>query len=836
MKKTTTTLVLAIILLVGNVVHSYAIPAYPFPVKITQSDGTTITVIKKGNNRFHFDTTTDGHIIIKNKKGIYEYAQANKTGNLYPTGVKANDKIKRQKAEKQYISTLDPLPSFQKKAKMQCVAQHPDQNEDEHHHPMEKYPKVGNPKSLIILVNYSDIGFSIQDAQKEFQALLNQKGYSKNGGTGSAKDYFIDNSMGTFSPQFDVVGPYTLPQKREYYGGNNSEDNDKNPIQMIVDACTVASQDGIDFAQYDTDDDGYIDNVFVYYAGHNEAEHGGEETIWPHKWSIFSTSQYRNGNYKGSIESITFNGKIVRNYACTSELRGNAGQNMCGIGTFTHEFGHVLGLPDYYSTNGTDHHTLSLWDVMDEGPYLNQGRTPPSYSGFERFELGFMTPKILKNPKNIILSPLSTSNEAYLISSSDRHNLVGTNPIPTEFFILENRQNIGWDKYLPGHGMLVFRINYNKKTWEENGPNNDPDAMGVDIIEADGIASKGSLSGDPFPGTSQKTSYTPALRNGTKLTEKSITFIREEDNTIFFKYDGGTNSPTVKTDGQINEFITEEQSNSNSQVISILGNKLIGDINLSLKYGTHFQIKLSSDPDTKWGNTIRLRQKDSIVEKTNIDIRYKPLNITCKGNKHNDGIVIKSLDTKSLSIPLIGTATKKITITTPTDIKATATDKQIYIQWSKVPDAIGYYITVTQKNKDKSTTDIVKDKWVSQTNDTIYNLVANRTYLIQVQASDLNKSCGYENKTPYSTPLKIQTEPYPDDKKLRVLVKNNTLNVYVPHQTNDNTPMTVNVFNTLGEKIKSITTTDDILEIHDLPKKNIFIVQSGTYLTKIIIN
>lgn len=839
MKKTTLKLTLLLMLLVSYTAQSYAIPAYPFPVQITQPDGSIITVVRKGNNRFHFDTTTDGHIVVKNRQGIYEYAQANKEGKLYPAGVKANDKAARTTVEKQYIKTLKPLSTIKAKSKMQCVAPHPETHEaDDHQHPQKaQYPKVGSPKSLVILVSFSDVAFTVQNTQQEFTDLLNQKGYSKNGGTGSAKDYFVDNSMETFSPQFDVVGPYTLPQKQAYYGGNNSEGNDKNPIQMVVDACTAAHEAGIDFGQYDTDDDGIVDNVFIYYAGYNEAEHGGDDTVWPHKWSIYSKDEYRNGNYDGSVASITFDEKKVRNYACTSELRGNSGGNMCGIGTFVHEFGHVLGLPDYYSTDGTKHHTLHLWDVMDAGPYLNKGRTPPAYSGFERFELGFMTPTILKDPKNALLHPITTSNKAYLISSTDRHNLVGTNPIPTEFFILENRQNIGWDKYLPGHGMLIFRINYNQTNWQTNSPNNDPNAMGVDIIEADGIASSSSLSGDPFPGTSRKTSYTPTLRNGTKLTDKKISFIREEDNTILFKYRGGTASPILQVDGQPKEFITEEQTISAPQPIGIYGEKLIGEVKLSLKYGTHYQIKRSSDPNTKWGNSITLSPQDSIVKNTTIQIRYKPLSLTCKGNKHNDAILINTLDTKPITIPLIGASTKKITITTPENIQATATEKQLYLSWEKVSDATGYYITVAQKNADNTTTTILEDKWLTTTNDTIYNLVSNRTYTVQVQASDLNKSCGYENKTPYSKPIEIKTAPYPNDKKLRIIAQDGVLKVYVPHKTtqNENQSMTVNVFNTLGEWLQSIPTTDDILDVYDLPKNTVLIVQSGNYTAKIIL-
>ena len=100
-----------------------------------------------------------------------------------------------------------------------------------------------------------------------------------------------------------------------YYGGNDSDGNDKNPRQMVIDACTQAFNNGVDFAQYDTDNDGYVDNVFIYYAGYNEAEGASANTVWPHRWTLANAN-------------TTFNGKIVYDYACTSELKGKSGTNM----------------------------------------------------------------------------------------------------------------------------------------------------------------------------------------------------------------------------------------------------------------------------------------------------------------------------------------------------------------------------------------------------------------------------------------------------------------------------------------------------------------------------
>ena len=159
----------------------------------------------------------------------------------------------------------------------------------------------------------------------------------------------------------------------------------------------AADAAGLDFTQYDTDGDGYVDNVFVYYAGYNEAEGGAANTIWPHRWSVSDA---------GITSGITFDGKKINDYSCTSELKGTSGTNMCGIGTFCHEFGHVLGLPDFYDTSGTQSNTLDEWDIMDYGAYSNSGCTPPAYSAYERFFLGYLTPQQINTASDITLQPM----------------------------------------------------------------------------------------------------------------------------------------------------------------------------------------------------------------------------------------------------------------------------------------------------------------------------------------------------------------------------------------------------------------------------------------------
>ncbi len=803
-----------------------AVPAYPYPVKIKQIDGTTISVVMKGDEFHRYFQTEDGYLITKGKNGIYNYAVLDINDAIQDTKVKANDLVNRSNSEKAFISNLDTNISMQKINTQMRTLRNSVSASDQ---PSKVYPRTGSPKALVILVNFSDLSFVTPTPSEAFHNMLNLPGYSENGATGSARDYFDHNSMGIFTPDFEVVGPYTLPNTMAFYGENDGENGDKNPIQMVVDACTAAFNDGIDFSQYDVDNDKILDNVFIYYAGHNEAEWAGENTVWPHRWAIYPTSMYNGGNYSGPVSTITFNGVRVFDYACTSELRGQSGTNMAGIGTFTHEFGHVLGLADMYATNGAKHMTLSQWNIMDGGSYLNQGRTPPAYNSFERFQLGYLTPTILKDPISIELNPLTTSNTAYLIAQNDVHNLNPSNPSPSEFFLLENRQRIGWDRFLPGHGMLIYRINFNHTDWNMNRPNNDPLKMGVDIMEADGVATTVSLGGDPFPGTANVTSYTPTLRSGTVL-DKPITTIEENENVISFRYRGGGDVPIISTESLLKMFETVQGTPSEPQIVKVSGIRIVEDIQLSFTLPEHFEMKKESDPETAWAKTLNLAPEDSIVNSTNILIRYNPTEPSFRF-LHSSVLVLTSKHADKRLINVVGKSTRPVYVVEPVATEATdVTYKGFVANWNPVFDATGYYLTVSQADENGSMSPLFEDKWTTQTSEQLYYLISDKEYEYKVKASDKNLEHEYENITGYSNTIKVRTLPYQSEKELRVVVNSGVAKVFVP-----SVGTTVNVFNALGQKIRSIQSNSEILDLSGLPKNVVLIIQADKYRSKVII-
>ena len=306
---------------------------------------------------------------------------------------------------------------------------------------------------------------------------------------------------------------------------------------MALDACWAAHNNGIDFSQYDTDNDGFVDNVFIYYAGYNEAEGAASNTVWPHRYVVQSWE------VDGETE---IDGKLVYDYACTSELKGRSGSEMCGIGNFCHEFGHVLGLPDYYHTEDSYSTTLGYWSIMDGGAYSNEGRTPPLYSAYDRFFLGWLTPTEINSPEYLYLLPLTQSMEeqadmshqAYLLADRE-HNLDGQDPNPTEFFIMEYRQQTGWDEYLPGEGVLFWHIDYKSRIWQQNTVNNysssipsESDHMRVYIEPQSRYTSRYT------PKAFTSGYFIPTLWDKTELG-KPITDINIQNDTAFFTFMGG---------------------------------------------------------------------------------------------------------------------------------------------------------------------------------------------------------------------------------------------------------------------------------------------------------
>ena len=518
-----------------------AIPADPRPKLVKQPDGSTLTVIMRGDERRHLTMTEDGVPLYYNTASkAFEYARL-ADGGIDGSGITAADAGKRDARAAEYIKNMDV--EAVKNAALRGGNQALKAPAGPNRIRINDFPSLGKQKSLVILWEFSDTEFkSVSDPKQFYTDMLNKEGFTySNGANGSARDFYLASSFGLFDPEFVVVGPVKLPEKATYYGSDTGG-QDAKIYEAIIESCK-ALDDEIDFAEFDNDGDGVVDNIYFYYAGNGQADTpNGTNYIWPHSYYL----------EQGYGQTLVLDGKKIDRYTCSNELRYEADDSLIptGIGTFVHEFGHVLGLADHYDTTynifGTD---PGPWDTMASGSYNDNMNTPPLFSAFERAELGWLEYTELDSMTDTIstLPMLAESNMAYRVKVEGNEN---------EYFILENRQQQGWDNTLPGHGMLVWHIDMDEDAWNGNYVNADPSHPRVDIVEADGTAADATMAGDPFPGAKNVTEAELTAWNGT--TAVKIADVNEQNDTIRLLL-GGT---TYKIDAPGEVTITETRDSS----------------------------------------------------------------------------------------------------------------------------------------------------------------------------------------------------------------------------------------------------------------------------------
>lgn len=443
-----------------------AVPALPVKRWIHKADGTSVQVTLTGDENCHYYRSDDGRA-YRLEKGNFIEVPADE--------LEADIQHARQHAQSENVRRAKRL---QRKATLGRFTHY-----------------TGMKKGLVILVNFLDNKFTVPDPQNYFSRFFNEQGFSDYGVHGSVNDYFREQSYGEFCIDFDVVGPYTLPNPMSTYGApSSSGGHDTNPYMMVTDAIRKANAD-VDFSKYDWDDDGDVDQIFLVYAGYGEAQGADENTIWPHESHISRTKM---------------DGVWISTYACSCELQGATGTTPDGIGTACHEFSHCLGFPDFYNTSTGGYSSLSYYDLMVAGSYngtIYNGQSvsstcPAAYSAYERWMAGWLTPTELKGGELVRgLKCVVDAPEAYILYNDGHRD---------EYYILENRQQRGFDSSIPGHGLMITHVDYIKGLWEGNSVNGDSKHEGLGLVCADGKleTTASSLAGDLFPGNKNVTSFT----------------------------------------------------------------------------------------------------------------------------------------------------------------------------------------------------------------------------------------------------------------------------------------------------------------------------------------
>jgi M6 family metalloprotease-like protein len=472
-----------------------AVPAWHGLQQVLQPDGSTLTIQLHGDEYLNYATTADGYTIIKNAQGYYVYAKQQPDGQLSASTLVAHDADKRHADELAFLmktrKNLKPLMSSQtqklraEEIRRRAATRAANMRQNgPRRAPRYDYKKF---KGLVILVEYKDTPFSngYKELITEMITQDNYKGYNDTDigkYSGSVRDYFRDNSYGEFVPDFEIIGPYAIDSSR--YSPMQTEN-----AWAVTKAAVDAADKDVDFKDYDRDNDGVVDMIYFIFSGHSAHYTDHPKLIWPH------ASYIKEIHDDGQAYYVNKDNVRLGRYACSTELMGNEVCNdLEGRGTICHEFSHVLGLPDLYDVGSTEDGGLSnhplFWSLMASGNQLNNGRTPAGYGMYERYAAGFATPQLITDLGTYQINPIGTSNVGYRMNSG----------VDNEFFLMEYRHPIyKWDKYLPGQGMLVYRVDSTDVApWNENKVNADPEHNCYELIRAGG--GQGATSSDPFPG------------------------------------------------------------------------------------------------------------------------------------------------------------------------------------------------------------------------------------------------------------------------------------------------------------------------------------------------
>ena len=397
-------------------------------------------------------------------------------------------------------------------------------------------------KLPVLLVEFADVKLSAEYGTIEYtNAMLNDLDFDHvaytYGGTdyhtGSVRKYWNTQSLGKFDPQFDLLGKISLPKEQNYYGKDGSNGMKDINLGMFYNEVidSVKYYGWLDHAaQYDNNEDGYLDCFYIIYAGYGQNETGKEGEIWAKN---------------SSGHTFTFaDGTKTNLFLLSPELFGmNQGLVFPNIGVFTHEFGHSIGLPDFYSTNASTQSQcfgMDCWSLMDLGEYNGRGQIPSCLTTHERMLLGWLEPTTLENDTRDTLDLFVSTGDARIFRNPENED---------EYITIENHQpenpwEVTWGNYMyysphKHEGLLITYVNFDESVWNGNSPNNDPNFQRCTPISADGekilysAIEAGETTSTLFRNSISADIY-PGLNKVTKLNSDNPLFRWHNSDTIAF--------------------------------------------------------------------------------------------------------------------------------------------------------------------------------------------------------------------------------------------------------------------------------------------------------------
>ena len=400
---------------------------------------------------------------------------------------------------------------------------------------------------LTVLVAFNDRLFVGDEAAtlKQWDKIFNTENLMEDPFKGSVHDYFLAQSYGEFNLVFDLVYVQVSGNAARYASTDLDDENSQYLVEDIVD---VLKTQNIDWDRYDWNGDGNINQLLIVYAGHGMNDSNDDDLIWPHQWWMSEHLKDRQQDVYCDPIPVSSAGKdyLIDCYCALNELTNK--NDYGSFGTICHEYTHCFGFPDFYY--GRTQYVYS-WELMDYGNYNGDGYMPPGYSAHERWLMGWLSPIELKETTTVTDMPaLAEQGRAYLIRNDGYEN---------EYYIIENRQPLGWDAGLPGSGILVFHIDYDPSVWTSTKlvPNS-PSRKCYEIFHANNMISPYSRWTYPYQDNNSLTNTSlPAATlyndniDGTKFMSKPITNMKVTGGLASFDftdYPTGINKVTTTAD------------------------------------------------------------------------------------------------------------------------------------------------------------------------------------------------------------------------------------------------------------------------------------------------
>jgi len=360
----------------------------------------------------------------------------------------------------------------------------------------DRAPLRGTIRVVVILVDFSDEGFTAAHDQAYYEDLFFSEGVLPNG---SVREYFTDVTGGLVEITGEVVGPYRMPHTLTYYANGDSGTGSASPNarDLAEDAADAANAD-VDFGLYDNDGDGFVDAFIVLQAGPGAESTGNGDHIWSHKWVLPSVY-----NADGT--------QIYAYLVVPEEAR---------IGVCCHELGHLLfGFPDLYDTDYSGN-GIGSWCLMSGGSWNGGGNVPAHPSAWCKANQEWVS----------VVNQTSNSTESIEDVKTSRvvYRLWKDGAASDEYFLVENRQKAGYDQFLPGGGLLIWHVD---DAVSSNADETHPKValeQADDQMDLENGNNRGD-GGDPYPGSTNNTSFNDSSSPGSRSYGDMKTCVAVED-------------------------------------------------------------------------------------------------------------------------------------------------------------------------------------------------------------------------------------------------------------------------------------------------------------------